>query len=552
MMATSSESGKNWFGTSMEDIYCGHGPWAFEIPPVTASRDHAVLYELPITLDSPPKPYCSVQDHYWDDDYVWMPYSPKNLFPVENENGEKTPKESWKIIQESLLQPIHSSRELEVVISSYNTGLPKFLALHHFFENILEEDEIRQFFEILLPRIIELALGLPDILPGNIPLLKQGCSKSISLSQLQIASLLANAFLCTFPWREDSVFSYPGIDFARLFAAHSRPEYQQAVAEKLKCVCHYFRRVTTKKPVGVVTFERKHFSKSQLPRWDRLKNKLSNTRIHVSSIGAIEDEGCGLLQVDFANKNVGGGVLDFGCVQEEIRFIVYPELIVSRLFTEQLGPTEALVVTGAERFSNYTGYGDSFMWSENCSDTTPHDSSGRRRTSIVAIDAIYFTKPAEQYSTSNVFREINKAYAGFHSRFESLLPPVATGNWGCGAFRGDPNLKSLIQLMACSAAKRDMVYFTFGDSQLCNSIHEIYIFLATNQVTISQLWRYLCQFANAKVKSEHLFSYIQQAHFDSKHQLCIKDFFCFNKKKSEKRSPSTSTHSTNNDVDVVD
>ena len=40
------------------------------------------------------------------------------------------------------------------------------------------------------------------------------------------------------------------------------------------------------------------------------------------------------LQVDFANKFVGGGVLGDGCVQEEIRFLINPELIVTRLFTE--------------------------------------------------------------------------------------------------------------------------------------------------------------------------------------------------------------------------
>ena len=39
-------------------------------------------------------------------------------------------------------------------------------------------------------------------------------------------------------------------------------------------------------------------------------------------------------QVDFANKFVGGGVLGDGCVQEEIRFLINPELIVTRLFTE--------------------------------------------------------------------------------------------------------------------------------------------------------------------------------------------------------------------------
>ena len=35
-----------------------------------------------------------------------------------------------------------------------------------------------------------------------------------------------------------------------------------------------------------------------------------------------------------------------GCVQEEIRFLICPELILSRLFTEQLADNECLIVTG--------------------------------------------------------------------------------------------------------------------------------------------------------------------------------------------------------------
>ena len=45
-------------------------------------------------------------------------------------------------------------------------------------------------------------------------------------------------------------------------------------------------------------------------------------------------------------RYVGGGVIDTGCVQEEIRFVVCPELILSRLFTQVLGDNEALVVIG--------------------------------------------------------------------------------------------------------------------------------------------------------------------------------------------------------------
>lgn len=53
-----------------------------------------------------------------------------------------------------------------------------------------------------------------------------------------------------------------------------------------------------------------------------------------------------LQQVDFANRFVGGGVTGAGLVQEEIRFLINPELIVSRLFTEVLDHNECLIITG--------------------------------------------------------------------------------------------------------------------------------------------------------------------------------------------------------------
>ena len=60
-----------------------------------------------------------------------------------------------------------------------------------------------------------------------------------------------------------------------------------------------------------------------------------------------------------------------GCVQEEIRFTICPELLVSRLFTDILEDNECLIVTGVERFSNYTGYADSFRFAGDHIDQTP-------------------------------------------------------------------------------------------------------------------------------------------------------------------------------------
>ncbi|KAJ9574355.1 hypothetical protein L9F63_025999, partial [Diploptera punctata] len=87
------------------------------------------------------------------------------------------------------------------------------------------------------------------------------------------------------------------------------------------------------------------------------------------------------------------------------------------------------------------------------------------------------------------------AYAGFYSpESGDRLAGVATGNWGCGAFRGDAKLKALLQLMAASQAGRSLAYFTFGDTQLRDEIFHIYTFLTDHQVTVGQLWRLLCQY----------------------------------------------------------
>ena len=46
-------------------------------------------------------------------------------------------------------------------------------------------------------------------------------------------------------------------------------------------------------------------------------------------------------------------MLSGGCVQEEIRFLISPELIISRLFTENLDCNETLEITGPEMYSTY-------------------------------------------------------------------------------------------------------------------------------------------------------------------------------------------------------
>jgi hypothetical protein len=96
-------------------------------------------------------------------------------------------------------------------------------------------------------------------------------------------------------------------------------------------------------------------------------------------------------------------------------------LILSRLFTERLGDTEVLVVTGFECFSHHSGYGQSFKFEGQCHDQTKVEmtSTGPRRLSyLVAMDAIHYTNPKKQFCKNMVDRELNKAFVAFHADLE--------------------------------------------------------------------------------------------------------------------------------------
>ena len=446
-------------------------------------------------------------------------YRPPNVPPFQSD-GSSEVVNRWELIETALLgRPICNSRDLETAILSYNSKYAKswsFRALHVFFEADLEDEECALFFNDILPRIIRLALQLPTLIPCSIPLLKCGQNMSLSMSQQQISCLLANAFLCTFPRRNTQKFNseykhFPDVNFNRLF--QSPPE---AVAEKLKCLFNYFRRVTTpgRPPIGVVTFRRRSLPPKCIPKFSESEKEIRGCHLVVRSRGTIEADGKGLLQVDFANKAIGGGVLGQGCVQEEIRFLICPELFVTRLFTEILRPEEALFIIGAEQFSLYTGYASSFEWAGNYVDPTPLDGNQRRQCQIVAIDALPFRDPKHQYRTELIQRELTKAYVGYArlQQQQRVAPGVASGNWGCGAFNGDAHLKSLIQLMICAVAERPLVYFTFGDQSLVRELEEIYGVLCEKRVTVGALWEILVKFGTEKKNpdGDELFGFIKK------------------------------------------
>ncbi|GAA29944.2 poly(ADP-ribose) glycohydrolase [Clonorchis sinensis] len=416
-------------------------------------------------------------------------------------NGKKDLVVRWTLIEKKLREPINSLQKLQDAILSYNERFKSawnFSILRDVIENDVPDGNLGSFFRDSLPALCALALNLPIYLTQPIPLMRSGCEMSFTFSQLQIASLLANAFFCTFPRRNsrgrNAEFArFPFINFSRLFSGpqntYSLFRGYNSQREKIRCLLHYFHRVTRTVPTGTVTYTRRCLG-NLVPDWSKSTRTFDQLRIHINSQSTIEEAGVNTLQVDFANKFLGGGVLSSGCVQEEIMFVLRPELLATCLFVECLGDDEAVLIEGAETYSQSSGYADTFKWTGDFSEShsgMERDEWCRWKTTVVAIDATYFSSPKAQFTPEMIQRELNKAYCGFTDDLapgRKLPSVVATGNWGCGAFRGNVDLKALIQMMACVQAGKSLAYFTFGDKALLAKLYDMYIFLSSNSVTV--------------------------------------------------------------------
>ncbi|XP_029509004.2 germ cell nuclear acidic protein-like, partial [Oncorhynchus nerka] len=205
-----------WLGSPISDLrrmpQCG-----CPLPPLKNIPDrHTVMIRTDLLQTGKvPVPYPNKFRDTWDEVHVKMPCSKSSLFPVGNQELQ----ERWELIQKALNREFCSSHDVKNAILKYNVAHAKrwdFTALHLFCNKDLEPDDVHHLFRSLLPEMVQLALSVSELCNKPIPLLKEGVNHSITLSQMQVASLLANAFFCTFPRRnsrKSEYFNYPDINF---------------------------------------------------------------------------------------------------------------------------------------------------------------------------------------------------------------------------------------------------------------------------------------------------------------------------------------------------
>lgn len=82
-------------------------------------------------------------------------------------------------------------------------------------------------------------------------------------------------------------------------------------------------------------------------------------------------------------------------------FAIFPEMLVTRLITEELDDNECLYMIGCERFSRHCGYGNKFRFDGDFVDDTTRDSWNRRMRQVT--DYPVFTVINEYQLSINSF-----------------------------------------------------------------------------------------------------------------------------------------------------
>ena len=160
-----------------------------------------------------------------------------------------------------------------------------------------------------------------------------------------------------------------------------------------------------------------------------------------------------------------------------------------------MGEEEVVVAEGVKKFSNHSGYMATFKCAGACSDA--------RTFRVLTMDAKNYNSKlqrapddpehglkvnyAEQFSSANVQRDVNKAAAAFQG-----CEDVSTGKWGCGIFRGNLYLKFLTQLLAASqVGVQNLSFTTYCQPQEAAQCAELHAALKRSGVSPEDLSTFL-------------------------------------------------------------
>ena len=312
--------------------------------------------------------------------------------------------------------------------------------------------------------ISKLILDMDNFFPnGEIEILKTSTTNKIILTRLQVALLFILGFFDIFQPYIKIMNINREYDFEPVFDPNYGPSFAKG-RSFINYMTVIGKWLEENNPIlnEKITYLREN-KQVDIKNFENIQKLCDIEIIEQGSMFNTEAKFC----IDFANKYIGGGALSGGCVQEEILFAVEPEAIVSMFLMEVMDDNDAIRIDNLIQYSNYSGYAFSFKYEESAI----KDEQNLIRHNIIAIDAV--CSYSGGVDKESIKRDLIKAYVGFNlinfdDKDVAKMPKtISSGNWGCGAFGGDYELKFIQQWLAATyAGVEKLYYYTFGRNEM--------------------------------------------------------------------------------------
>ncbi|KAJ6531446.1 hypothetical protein DFH09DRAFT_1044648 [Mycena vulgaris] len=386
-----------------------------------------------------------------------LPSSPLTLRPdrfglTDTDSDEPIP--FWLILRQILSPPAQSTSQLIEALDTIAVTLRERSDTDNIFlRRFLDAGwDTTSFFQRIWPRCVEIALEMPLLFPdGHLEPLTRTRPSQV-FSPRQIACLVVHQFLCTLPKLPWVRLEEEGnSQDLHIWYAGEQP-HPNVVQAYLTALFTFFDRIASgdvySNPISLTLYSAPSIPYPDMAtlfgpiRISGLKTPSVNTSLLGLSSGAC---------VISANSDIGFGRT---ASQEEMHVGCSPQSLPAKLFTPPLGHDQVMVLRGCEAMIELSGYARTAQLAAIVP-AGQHDWSARTMLFMDALelDAYDTSTSTPDLLPGNVDRELAKAYTAFSSYGDAApYTSVVTGHWGCGAFGGNREIKSMIQWCAASMA----------------------------------------------------------------------------------------------------
>ncbi len=383
----------------------------------------------------------------------------------------------WNINKNKIVEPCHSIIEMDSRICSMYVGKLHPRQIAETFNSCVTAGSISNetqtyFITNVIPWMQTLVEGAPKLFRSyDARLLIPSVATNIVFSRLQAATILTCVWFGLFEYNYISKGVYkeenfPGLSFINIFTSQN--------IFGTACLVNYFIRVYQYCNVSEnsensennfetsnIIIKRSVFNQSI----DWVNSEEPITEIYLGE--GFSDDAPAKMHIVYAHEFIGGlDLFKNSLTQEEIILLTRPECLISLLITARIDENESVTVIGAEKVSQYTGYGSSVKFAGNIIDKSPIGSKSRPTEHLIQcasvfIDASNKTSGKAQF-IDDFQRDLEKAYCGFSSLTTKTNIQISSGHWTYGFNGNNMQIKFLQQVLAASQSGKDLIYHPFS------------------------------------------------------------------------------------------